>query len=178
MKKTLFVMLLLIAVCISTTSHSQCSPEQYRLAEQGLEKITPKLTGHINTLDYIATDLRALVSKSQDDCRMCKIWVAIEIIEHHSSRAWYNRLLLQNLSSLQDAVNLSQLATILRFSQEPLSDGIHQLQGIYNQTKAKEQLKLCESAKESMNEMMTVYDQAVSAIRTAISEGENPPAKE
>jgi hypothetical protein len=150
-KKTLFVMLLLVMVGISGISHSQCSAEQYSLAEKGLEQITPELTGHINTLEYIATDLRALAPKVKGEFQT---------------------------SSIKDAVNLSQMATILKFSKEPLSDGIHQLHGIHSHTKTKERLKLYEGARETMNAMMTVYDHAIAAIRTAISEGKVPSASE
>jgi hypothetical protein len=177
-KKTLFVMLLLVMVGISGISHSQCSAEQYSLAEKGLEQITPELTGHINTLEYIATDLRALAPKVKGEFQTCQIELAVEIIERNSMRAWYDRLLLQNISSIKDAVNLSQMATILKFSKEPLSDGIHQLHGIHSHTKTKERLKLYEGARETMNAMMTVYDHAIAAIRTAISEGKVPSASE
>jgi hypothetical protein len=177
-KKTLLVMLLLVITGISGISHSQCTPEQYRLAEKGLEEITPELTGHINTLEYIATDLRALAPKVKGEFQTCQIGLAVEIIESNAMRAWYDRLLLQNVASIKDAVNLSQMATILRFSKEPLSNGIHQLHGIHSHTKAKEQLKLYEGAKDTMNAMMTVYDQAIAAIRAAISEGKGPSASE
>jgi len=177
-KKTLFVMLLLVIIGISGISHSQCSAEQYSLAEKGLEQITPKLTGHINTLDYIATDLRAIASKVEGEFQSCQIGLAVEVIERNSMRAWYDRLLLQNVSSIKDAVNLSQMATILRLSKEPLSDGIHQLHGIHSHTKAKEQLKLYEGARDTMNAMMTVYDQAIATIRAAVSEGKAPPTSE
>jgi hypothetical protein len=70
------------------------------------------------------------------------------------------------------------MATILTFSKEPLSNGIHQLHGIHSNTKAKEQLKLYEGARDTMNAMMTVYDQAIATIRTAVSEGKVPPASE
>jgi hypothetical protein len=166
-KKTLFVMLLLVMVGISGISHSQCSAEQYSLAEKGLEQITPELTGHINTLEYIATDLRALAPKVKGEFQTCQIELAVEIIERNSMR-----------SSIKDAVNLSQMATILKFSKEPLSDGIHQLHGIHSHTKTKERLKLYEGARETMNAMMTVYDHAIAAIRTAISEGKVPSASE
>ena len=178
MKKTLFVMLLLVITVSPGISHSQCTPEQYRLAEKGLEQITPELTGHINTLEYIATDLRALAPKVKGEFQTCQIELAVEIIESNSMRAWYDRLLLQNVPSIKDAVNLSQMATILTFSKEPLSNGIHQLHGIHSRTKAKEQLKLYEGARDTMNAMMTVYDQAIAAIRAAISEGKVPPTSE
>lgn len=178
MKKTLFVMLLLVIIGIPGISRSQCTPEQYRLAEKGLEQITPELTGHINTLEYIATDLRALAPKVKGEFQTCQIELAVEIIESNSMRVWYDRLLLQNISSIKDAVNLSQMATILTFSKEPLSNGIHQLHGIHSRTKAKEQLKLYEGARDTMNAMMTVYDQAIATIRTAVSEGKVPPASE
>ncbi|MBW2565747.1 MAG: hypothetical protein JRE24_02455 [Deltaproteobacteria bacterium] len=178
MKKTLFVMLLLVIISISGISYSQCTPEQYSLAEKGLEQITPELTGHINTLEYIATDLRALASKVKGDFQTCQIGLAVEIIESNAMRAWYDRLLLQNISSIKDAVNLSQMATILTFSKDPLSNGIHQLHGIHSRTKAKKQLKLYEGARDTMNAMMTVYDQAIAAIRAAISEGKVPSASE
>jgi hypothetical protein len=171
-------MLLLVIIGISGISHSQCTPAQYRLAEKGLEQITPELTGHINTLEYIATDLRALVSKVEGEFQACQIELAVEIIERNAMRAWYDRLLLQNVSSIKDAVNLSQMATILTFSKEPLSNGIHQLHGIHSNTKAKKQLKLYEGARDTMNAMMTVYDQAIATIRTAVSEGKVPPASE
>jgi len=171
-------MLLLVTLGISGISYSQCTPEQYRLAEKGLEQITPELTGHINTLEYIATDLRALAPKVKGELKTCQIELAVEIIESNSMRAWYDRLLLQNVSSIKDAVNLSQMATILKFSKEPLSDGTHQLHGIHSHTKAKEQLKLYESAKETMNAMMAVYDQAIATINAAISEGKVPSASE
>ncbi len=178
MKKTLFVMLLLLIIGLPGISYSQCSAEQYSLAEKGLEQITPDLTIHINTLEYIATDLRAIASKVEGEFQTCQIGLAVEIIERNAMRAWYDRLLLQNVSSIKDAVNLSQMATILTFSKEPLSDGIHQLHGIHSHTKAKEQLKLYEGAKDTMNAMMTVYDQAIATIRTAVSEGKVPPASE
>ncbi len=178
MKKTLLVMLLLVMISISGISYSQCSAEQYSLAEKGLEQITPELTGHINTLEYIATDLRALASKVKGEFQTCQIELAVEIIERNSMRAWYDRLLLQNIASIKDAVNLSQMATILTFSKDPLSNGIHQLHGIHSNTKAKKQLKLYEGARDTMNAMMTVYDQAIATIRTAVSEGKVPPASE
>ena len=178
MKKTLFVMLLLLIIGIPGISHSQCSAEQYSLAEKGLEEITPELTGHINTLEYIATDLRALAPKAEGEFQTCQIELAVEIIERNSMRAWYDRLLLQNIASIKDAVNLSQMATILTFSKDPLSNGIHQLHGIHSHTKAKKQLKLYEGARDTMNAMMTVYDQAIAAIRAAISEGKVPSASE
>ncbi len=178
MKKTLLVMLLLVIIGISGISYSQFSAEQYSLAEKGLEEITPELTGHINTLEYIATDLRALAPKAEGEFQTCQIELAVEIIERNSMRAWYDRLLLQNIASIKDAVNLSQMATILTFSKDPLSNGIHQLHGIHSNTKAKEQLKLYEGARDTMNAMMTVYDQAIATIRTAVSEGKVPPASE
>ena len=175
MKKTLVVMLLLLIIGIPGISHSQCSAEQYSLAEKGLEQITPDLTIHINTLDYIATDLRALATKVKGEFQTCQIGLAVEIIEHHLMRAWYDRLLLQNVSSIKDAIDLPQVATILSFSKEPLSNGVHQLHGIHSQTKVKEQRKLYEGARDSMNSMIAVYDQAIATIRAAISEGKGLP---
>jgi hypothetical protein len=177
-KKILSVMLLLVIIGIPGNSDSHLSEKQYSLAEQGLEQIIPKLTGHINTLDYIATDLENLASKMKDEFETCRVWVALEIIGHQSMRAWYNRLLLQNTSSIKDAVNLGQMATILRFSKEPLSNGIHRLNRIYGQTKAKEQLQLYESARYSMYSMITVYDKAIAAIEAAIAEGNRSPKNE
>jgi hypothetical protein len=153
------------------------SAEQYDLAQHQLEEITPKLTGYINTLEYIATDLENLASQIQDESQVCTIWVVLEIVEHQSIRAWYNRLLLQNVSSMREAVNLGQMATILQFSKEPLSNGIHRLNRIYSQTVAHEHLKLYENARETMYSLITVYDQAIAAIRAAISAGNKPPAK-
>jgi hypothetical protein len=174
-KKILLIIFLLTIIGIPTISHSHYSPEQYRLAEDGLEKITPKLTGHINTLDYVATDLRNLASTVSDELQACNSLFALEIIEHHSMRAWYNRLLLQNISSIKDAVNLGQISTILKLSKEPLSNGIHRLNIICGQTKEGKQLRLFENARDAMYAMITVYDEAIAAIKTAMSEGRSSP---
>jgi hypothetical protein len=175
MKKVLFITTWLAISAMATVSYSHYNEKQYSLAEQGLAGITPKLTAHINTLDYITTDLRDLASKMPDGAEACNAWGASEIIEHQSMKAWYNRLLLQNLSAIKDGVNLGQMSTILRLSKEPLSNGIHRLNKIYGQTTAKEQRKLLERARDSLYAVLSVYDEAIAVIKAAMWEGKTSP---
>jgi hypothetical protein len=175
MKKILFVTTWLAIFFVTGVSHSHYNEKQYRLAEQGLEDVTPKLTGHINTLDYITTDLRDLASKMPDGQEACNAWGASEIIEHQSMKAWYNRLLLQNLSAIKDGVNLGQMSTILRLSKEPLNNGIHRLNKIHGQTTAKEQRKLLETARDSLYAVLAAYDEAIAVIKAAMMEGKTSP---
>ena len=175
MKKILFITTWLAISAMATVSYSHYNEKQYSLAEQGLEEISPKLTGHINTLDYIVADLRDLASKMPSGLELCNTRAASEIIEHQSMKAWYNRLLLQNLSAIKDGVNLGQMSTILRLSKEPLSNGIHRLNRICGQTTAREQRKLLESARDSLYAVLAVYDEAISVIKAAMLEGKTSP---
>jgi hypothetical protein len=175
MKKVLFMTTWLAVSAMATVSYSHYNEKQYSLAEQGLEEITSKLTGHINTLDYITTDLRDLASKMPDGAGACNAWAASEIIEHQSMKAWYNRLLLQNLSAIRDGVNLGQMSTILRLSKEPLSNGIHRLNKIHGQTTAEEQRNLLERARDSLYAVLAAYDEAIAIIKAAMWEGKTAP---
>jgi hypothetical protein len=171
MKKILFITTWLAISAMATVSYSHYNEKQYSLAEQGLEPITPRLTAHINTLDAIVGELRDLASGMPEGLEACNARAGAEIMEHQAMKAWYNRLLLQNVSAIKDGVNLGQMSTILRLSKEPLSNAIHRLNRISDKTTAKDHRKLFETATDSLYAMLAIYDEAITAIKNAMLGG-------
>jgi hypothetical protein len=175
MSKTVLITLLTAAILgAAGIAHSHYNDRQYSLAEKGLEQIPEKLTEHINNLDYIVSGLRDLASKTNDELLTSRLWALSETLENQSMRAWYNRLLVQNLLHIKDAVNLGQMTTILRLSKEPLSNAIHRMNRIGRHLTAEEPLKLIKSARASMHALMAAYEEAIEILKAAILEGKDP----
>ena len=84
-------------------------------------------------------------------------------------RAWYNRLLLQNLSD--EAISLGQMSTVVKLSVKPLSKSIYQLETIRKEENDKETEQIYEEAVRILRTVEMLYDQALDHLKSAIQTG-------
>jgi hypothetical protein len=168
MKKMIFMLVLGVMICLPRMSYSHYRPEQYALAQTQLEPLISELSLHIKTLEDITTDWQNTLSTMSNKSDVCGMLATLEVVQHHSMRAWYNRLLLQNLSQIREGVNLDQMSAILRLSIKPLSNGIHQLNTLCTETAEETERPLCDDAKKTMRSILTVYKEAIAILRSAI----------
>jgi hypothetical protein len=142
--------------------------QQYLLAEEGLGSVISDLSVHVNTLEEIAAQWQTKASGLGDPSAGWAVTAAIEIVQHQAMRAWYNRLLLQNLSD--EGVSLGQMATVLRLSLKPLSNGIYQVTKLCSNAAIGGALGSCEQAAESLRALSGVYEKALKTLKTAMGE--------
>jgi hypothetical protein len=139
-------------------------PEQYVEAEKGLSSVVSDLSTHLNTLESIAAQVEG--QTIQDKSIKYRAVSAVEIFRHHAMRAWYNRLLLQNLSD--EAVSLGQMSTIVRMSMKPLSNGIYQISNIAKEEDNEALRQAYNRAMETMRSLLTLYEQALGNLKSVI----------
>jgi hypothetical protein len=142
--------------------------QQYLLAEEGLGSVLSDLSVHVNTLEKIAAQWQTKASGLGDASAGWAATAAIEIVQHQAMRAWYNRLLLQNLSD--EGVSLGQMATVLKLSIKPLSNGIYQLTKLCGNATIGETLGSCQQAAEALRAVSEVYEKALKTLKTAMGE--------
>jgi len=138
------------------------------LAEERLGSVISDLSVHVNTLEEIAAQWQTKASGLGDVSAGWGVTAAIEIVQHQAMRAWYNRLLLQNLSD--EGVSLGQMATVLRLSLKPLNNGIYQLTKLCGSAAISETLGSCQQAAEALRAVSEVYEKALNTVKTAMGE--------
>jgi len=170
MKQIILAILLLFPTQVGAASNSPApnskdDPGQNSSIQQKLEPIVSELTQHIGTLEYLEMDLRSFASNNKKEGQKCQVRVVQEIIQHQLMRLWYNRLLLENIGKIRDALNLNQIATILKLSNEPVGEGIEYMNQVQSRMKPKALQGLCEKARATMEATMIAYDKAAAMLK-------------
>jgi hypothetical protein len=173
--KQIVVMLTFVWItCLPQLSYTHYRPEQYHLAETELVPVVEGLTLHIDTMEGCIRELQDMASKISDKTNMCGVIATLEIIRHHTTRAWYNRLLLQKLSEIRDGISLSQISAILRLTRKPLSNAVHQLDRVCQHRPNSAYGALCDKAKKTMRALLMTYDQALGIVKSAMIFDQDP----
>jgi hypothetical protein len=90
-------------------------------------------------------------------------------MRHQAMRAWYNRLLFQNLSD--EAVSLGQMSTVVNLSIKSLSAGVYKMEKIREEAVFEEQKQQYARAAETMRFMLTLYKEVLQHLKSAIRLG-------
>ena len=162
-----FAMSILLVAEGSLNAHYR--PEQYLEANQGLSSVVSDLSKHLNVLENIANQVEQFSAQRQDPLQKYRASTALEILHHHAMRAWYNRLLLQNLA--EEAISLGQMSTIVRLSIKPMGNGIYQLEKIGREEEAEEPRQVYQKATEALRTILALYEEALQLLRAAIQSG-------
>jgi hypothetical protein len=143
--------------------------EQYREIEKRLDEVLVTLSKHLNGLETTAGHLERDLPAIQDPCRKHAALAAVEIMQHQAMRAWYNRLLLQNLSD--EAVSLGQMSTVVNLTIKSLGAGVYKMAKIRDEEHVSEQKRRYAEAAETMGLMVTLYKEVSQQLKSAIRMG-------